>query len=71
MNSKGKKSETFPFPRCAVPVSGSAESDGAAWIEFLLVSAVGCYQPGLHNVCFGNGTVAVENFVAVLVGNSS
>ena len=36
----------------AVPVSGSAESDGAAWIEFLLVSAVGCYQPGLHNVCF-------------------
>ena len=44
MKLKGKKSETFTFPRCTASVSGPAESDGAAWIEFLLVSAVGCYQ---------------------------
>ena len=44
MKLKGKKFETFPVPRCTVSVSGPAESDGAAWIEFLLVSAIDCYQ---------------------------
>ena len=39
-----KKFETFLYPRCTVSVSGPAKSDGAAWVEFLLVSAVGCYQ---------------------------